>query len=548
MSLRRIFQSEPWSSSRRWLYSCTAQISSPPTAAAEQKPPLLVFSSRDCISRRSFTPSKLNYLNVRYSTKGCYFSSHALADHPVDAIVDVPLAQTGEGIVECELLKWFVEEGNQVEEFQPLCEVQSDKATIEITSRYKGQVSQILHVPGDIVKVIFLTVGETLLKMVVGASSISNQTCDLENLISVGSDTSDSDEEGSLFENTEAGRALSTPAVRNLAKQMGIDINEVCGTGKGGRILREDVLKYVSEKGNFKELPASLGATSAEQMASGGANGFGYQDKKLPLSSVVRIELHTSVSRDELHQHGCNGVVEFVAFLGISGRISRGFQRAMVNSMTLAASIPHFYFVEEINCDALMELKTLFQHENSDSEVKHTFLPVMIKALSMALSKYPMLNSCFSEELHEVTLKGSHNIGVAMATKNGLVVPNIKKVQSLSILEITKELSRLQQLALANKLSPGDISGGTITLSNIGSIGGKFGSPLINVPEVSIIAIGRIQKIPYFGDDGTTYPMSAMTVSIGADHRVLDGATIARFCNEWKLYIEKPELLMLHMR
>ncbi|KAK2989323.1 hypothetical protein RJ640_014782 [Escallonia rubra] len=489
MSLRRIFQKKPWSSGRRCLHSCTAQISSQPTAAAEQKPPLL--------------------LNVRYSTKGCYLSSHALADHPVDGIVDVPLAQTGEGIAECELLKWFVEEGDQVEEFQPLCEVQSDKATIEITSRYKGQVSQILHVPGDIVKVIFLTVGETLLKMVAGESSIPNQTYDLENSISVGSDTSDSDEEGSLLENTKAGRALSTPAVRNLAKQMGIDINEVCGTSKHGRILKEDVLKYVSEKGNFKELPASLGATSAEQMAGGGAYGFGYQDKKLPL---------------------------------------RGFQRAMVKSMTLAASIPHFYFVEEINCDALMELKTSFQNENSDSEVKHTFLPVMIKALSVALSKYPMLNSCFSEELHEVTLKGSHNIGVAMATKNGLVVPNIKKVQSLSILEITKELSRLQRLALANKLSPDDISGGTITLSNIGSIGGKFGSPLINVPEVSIIAIGRIQKIPYFGDDGTAYPVSVMTVNIGADHRVLDGATVARFCNEWKLYIEKPELLMLHMR
>ncbi|CAK9170056.1 unnamed protein product [Ilex paraguariensis] len=220
----------------------------------------------------------------------------------------------------------------------------------------------------------------------------------------------------------------------------------------------------------------------------------------------------------------------------------------MVKSMTLAAKIPHFHYVEEINCDALVGLKASFQNANSDPDVKHTFLPVLIKSLSLALSRHPLLNGSFNEELHEVTFKGSHNIGIAMATSYGLVVPNIKKVQSLSILEITKELSRLHQLASANKLTPDDISGGTITLSNIGAIGGKFGSPLVNLPEVAIIAIGRIQKVPHFADEGNVYPVSVMTVNIGADHRVLDGAAVARFCNEWKLFIEKPELLMLHMR
>ncbi|XP_073106561.1 lipoamide acyltransferase component of branched-chain alpha-keto acid dehydrogenase complex, mitochondrial-like [Elaeis guineensis] len=143
---------------------------------------------------------------------------------------------------------------------------------------------------------------------------------------------------------------------------------------------------------------------------------------------------------------------------------------------------------------------------------------------------------------------GCHNVGVAMATPNGLVVPNIKKVQSLSILEITKELSRLQQMASNNKLNSEDITGGTITISNIGAIGGKFGSPLLNLPEVAIIAIGRIQKLPRFDDDETVYPASVTNVTIGADHRVVDGATVARFCNEWKLLVEKPELLLLHMR
>ncbi|CAK9138963.1 unnamed protein product [Ilex paraguariensis] len=240
--------------------------------------------------------------------------------------------------------------------------------------------------------------------------------------------------------------------------------------------------------------------------------------------------------------------IAYLHEISLGGKTVGGFQRAMVKSMTLAAKIPHFHYVEEINCDALVGLKASFQNANSDPDVKHTFLPVLIKSLSLALSRHPLLNGSFNEELHEVTFKGSHNIGIAMATSYGLVVPNIKKVQSLSILEITKELSRLHQLASANKLTPDDISGGTITLSNIGAIGGKFGSPLVNLPEVAIIAIGRIQKVPHFADEGNVYPVSVMTVNIGADHRVLDGAAVARFCNEWKLFIEKPELLMLHMR
>ncbi|XP_076928435.1 lipoamide acyltransferase component of branched-chain alpha-keto acid dehydrogenase complex, mitochondrial-like [Bidens hawaiensis] len=226
----------------------------------------------------------------------------------------------------------------------------------------------------------------------------------------------------------------------------------------------------------------------------------------------------------------------------------RGYQRAMVKSMTAAASIPHFHFIEEIKCDELCTLKDVFQKQNSDPSVKFTFLPILIKSLSMALAKYPLLNSTFNLEKYEVNLKGSHNIGIAMATPVGLVVPNIKNVQSLSIFEITKELARLQTLAKENKLNPEDIRGGTITLSNIGSIGGKSGSPLINVPEVAITALGRTQKVACFDDDGNMYPVSSMTANIAADHRILDGATVAQFCNEWKRLIEKPELILLHTR
>uniref|UniRef100_A0ACD5W9D5 Uncharacterized protein n=1 Tax=Avena sativa TaxID=4498 RepID=A0ACD5W9D5_AVESA len=438
--------------------------------------------------------------------RGRWFASDA-SSAPVPAgevaeLVEVPLAQTGEGIAECELLRWFVTEGDQVDEFQQLCEVQSDKATIEITSRFKGTVHQIHFAPGDIVKV-----GETLLKMIVGDNQVvSHDSIASSSDISLGVDTT-----GPLGESNAPRGSLSTPAVRHLVKHYGLNINDIQGTGKDGRILKEDVLNYAASKGLCQEPLSDLEENIGQV--------------ELPVEGKPLLETHEDKTV-----------------------LLRGYQRTMVKSMTLAAKVPHFHYLEEIKCDALVELKELFQKENKDQYIKHTFLPFLIKSLSIALSKYPLLNSSFIEETNEVIFKGSHNIGVAMATEHGLVVPSIKKVQSLNILEITKELSRLHEMASNNRLSSKDITDGTITLSNIGAIGGKFGSPVLNLPEVAIIALGRIQKLPRFDDEGNVYPSSIINVTVGADHRVVDGATVARFCNEWKCMVEKPELLLLHMR
>uniref|UniRef100_A0A453AHW6 Dihydrolipoamide acetyltransferase component of pyruvate dehydrogenase complex n=1 Tax=Aegilops tauschii subsp. strangulata TaxID=200361 RepID=A0A453AHW6_AEGTS len=405
---------------------------------------------------------------VRWGSRSLASDASA-AREPSAELVEVPLAQTGEGIAECELLRWFVSEGDQVDEFQQLCEVQSDKATIEITSRFKGTVHQIQFAPGDIVKV-----GETLLKMIVnGSQVVPHDSLASSPDIPLGVDTSTSpSREG----NAPRG-SLSTPAVRHLVKQYGLSIDDIQGTGRDGRVLKEDVLNYAASKGLLQEAPSALEENVGQvELPEGGKpllDPHFYEDKSIPL---------------------------------------RGYQRAMVKSMSLAAKVPHFHYLEEINCDALVQLKASFQKENKDHDVKHTFLPFLIKSLSMALSKYPLLNSSFVEETNEVILKGFHNIGVAMATEQGLVVPTIKKVQSLSILEITKELSRLHEMALQNRLSTNDITGGTITLSNIGAIGGKFGSPVLNLPEVAIIALGRIQKLPRFDDEENVYPSSTINV------------------------------------
>lgn len=480
----------------------------PPAGPAAASPPLrllLLPLSPPRFAAAAASPARLFHAAAVRGRSRWLASDASAAREPSAELVEVPLAQTGEGIAECELLRWFVSEGDQVDEFQQLCEVQSDKATIEITSRFKGTVHQIQFAPGDIVKV-----GETLLKMIVnGSQVVPHDSLASSPDIPLEVDTSTSpSREG----NAPRG-SLSTPAVRHLVKRYGLNIDDIQGTGRDGRVLKEDVLNYASSKGLLQEPPsASEENVGKVELPEGGKpllDPHLYEDKRIPL---------------------------------------RGYQRAMVKSMSLAAKVPHFHYLEEINCDALVKLKASFQKENKDHDVKHTFLPFLIKSLSVALSKYPLLNSSFIEETNEVILKGSHNIGVAMATAQGLVVPSIKKVQSLSILEITKELSRLHEMALHNRLSTNDITGGTITLSNIGAIGGKFGSPVLNLPEVAIIALGRIQKLPRFDDDESVYPSSIINVTVGADHRVVDGATVARFCNEWKSLVEKPELLLLDTR
>lgn len=438
---------------------------------------------------------------------------------PTAGIVEVPLAQTGEGIAECELLQWFVQEGDSVEEFQRLCEVQSDKATIEITSRYKGKVSRVRFIPGDIIKV-----GETLLELSVDESH--SNTTQLEGVQVVSTDVESGETvltlSGSPKTRENRKSVLSTPAVRHIAKECGVNVEDIPGTGKDGRVMKEDVLKYVNDKESI-------------------------WDEISPISEATRsLEAEVMQSRSEVDSSLLKSTRQQI--LEDKSIPLRGFQRAMAKSMSIAAKVPHFHYLEEINVDSLAELKTAFQDATAAQGVKHTYLPFLIKSLSFALMEYPSMNSVFNEDAYEMICKGSHNIGVAMATTHGLVVPNIKNVQSLSIIEITHEVQRLVQGASNNKLTSEDVSGGTITISNIGAIGGKFGSPLLNVPEVAIIAIGRIQKLPRFSDDETVYPALVMNVTIGADHRVIDGAAVANFCNRWKALIENPEHLLLHLR
>lgn len=300
---------------------------------------------------------------------------------------------------------------------------------------------------------------------------------------------------------------LATPAVRRICKELNVEIHHVRGSGKDGRVLKEDVLKFVENGGNQ---PAAQTATPSAPAAAPVAG-----ETTVPLSFI---------------------------------------QAQMFKTMTRSLAIPHFLFNDAVHLDPLTtirkHLNKQLESDKSSSVKKLSYMPFFIKAMSLALNEYPLLNSRVSTEGDKPALinRPSHNIGIAMDTPAGLIVPNIKNVQNLSILEIAAELNRLQKAGSEGKLSPADLKGGTITLSNIGNIGGRVVSPVIVDSEVAILGVGKAQTIPAFDKDMKVVPKTEVGFSWSADHRVVDGATMARMATLMKSYVEAPETMLVKLR
>ena len=210
--------------------------------------------------------------------------------------------------------------------------------------------------------------------------------------------------------------------------------------------------------------------------------------------------------------------------------------------------IPHFGYDDEISMNALSELREVLKPIAEANNVKLSYMPLMIKAASMALQQYPILNSSLSPDESEIIYHGDHNIGVAMDTDKGLVVPNVKGVQNLTIFEVARELNRLQSEGSSGNVSANDLEGTTFTLSNIGAIGGTYMSPVIATPQVAIGAVGKIQTLPRFDSEGNVVAEKIMAVSWAGDHRIIDGATMANFSNSWKAMLEEPGTMLVNMK
>ena len=439
-----------------------------------------------------------------------------------------PLSDIGEGIAEVEVMRVFVKVGDTIDEFDPVFEVQSDKATVEITSRYAGVVKAVHYAEGDIVPT-----GSVLIDIETeggdDATAEEPAAAPKADAPSAPPAADAAATAGSVSAAGQAALTLAAPAVRRIAREHNVDLSLVPGTGKDGRVLKGDILAFVENGG---KAPAAAAAPKAAETARAPAAAAA-PAPAAPSASAVPERLPAPAG---------------FAAADVDEPL-RGLRRAMAKSMTAAWAVPHFGYCDEVEMDAAAALRAQLKPLAAERGVKFSFMPILLKAISIALLDAPGLNAWVNEDCSTLTLKGSHNIGVAMDTPRGLIVPNVKDVQARSLMEVASELTRLQALAAAGQLGEEDLRDGTFALSNIGAIGGTYASPVIMQPQVAIGAIGKTQRLPRYAADGETIvPTSIMRVSWSADHRVVDGATMARFSNRVKLLIENPTAMLSALR
>jgi 2-oxoisovalerate dehydrogenase E2 component (dihydrolipoyl transacylase) len=431
----------------------------------------------------------------------------------LDVVKPFLLADIGEGITECQLIQWFVQPGARVEHFDKLCEVQSDKASVEITSPFDGVIKKLYYEPDDMA-----VTGRPLVDIDMDGEEAEAEAEKLgEAEVSV-----EKDESAEAITRQEAGTglverrrngngkddfsSLATPAVRHLMKELNVVISDVQGTGRDGRVTKEDVHRFVSQKTQQQPEAESLSITTASTSQLGTAK----QDQKLPLTPV---------------------------------------QTQMFKIMTRSLNIPHFLY----SCSADMTSVTSTRKKLNAMKAseKLTHLPFIIKATSLALQQHPLLNSALDTsdpKKPSLTYRSSHNFGVAVDTPSGLLVPVLKDVQNLSIAQIAQQLRVLSEKARSGKLAPGDFSGASFTISNIGSVGGGVVAPIISEPQVAILGVGRSKVVPAFDENDQLVRKEELVLSWSADHRVVDGAECARCAEKVKSLLEEPTAMLLEMR
>ncbi|KAJ2823338.1 hypothetical protein GGI24_003704 [Coemansia furcata] len=483
---------------------------------------------------------------------GCQTRSELRGFHSTTStskIVAYKLADIGEGITECEIIQWFVKPGDKVSQFDKICEVASDKATVEITSRYDGIVKKLHYNDNDIA-----LVGKPIVDIELDEQSTDTETAQPQDATKEPAPPqapeASSEQPPRDFTGDRTNDVVyATPAVRRIAREHSIDLRFVEGTGKSGRILKEDVHRFV-ELGE----PSPTLHSSVKVAAASSIDGSITADEPQP----PFIQANTGATASSVSLASASAMVAGEDHTASLSPI----QRAMFKSMTESLSIPHFRFKDEIELDALMRAR---QNINDhllalgDAPVtKLSYMPFFIKAASLALAKYPILNARVVTDgtsPPSLLYRAAHNIGVAMDTPGGLLVPNIKHAQTKSLIDIAADLQRLVQKGKAGAISGADLKGGTFTLSNVGMIGGTYLSPVLVSSEVCIGALGKVQRLPRFETtvvDGVAVervvPKHILVASWSADHRVVDGATMARFATLYKQLLENPELMLANMR
>lgn len=431
----------------------------------------------------------------------------------------------GEGIHEGEIVKWFVKPGDKVQEDDVLCEIQNDKAVVEIPSPVEGTVLEVLVGEGTVA-----TVGQVL---------VTFDAPGYENLQFKGDEHADEPKQEEKPAAAPAPapevkqdaapqpvavavapqvdvdpnrRVVAMPSVRKYAREKGINIQLVPGTGNHGRILKSDIDAF-----------ASGGAAPAPQAVTDAPVATEQAKVEAPQAAAAIPQGEYPETREKM-----------------SG-IRKAIAKAMVNSKHTA---PHVTLMDEVDVTKLVAHRKKFKEVAAAKGIKLTFLPYIVKALTSALREFPALNTSLDDATSEIIHKHYYNIGIAADTEKGLLVPVVKDADRKSVFSISNEINELAGKARDGKLAPNEMKGASCTISNIGSAGGQWFTPVINHPEVAILGVGRIAEKPIVRN-GEIVAAPVLALSLSFDHRMIDGATAQNALNHIKRLLNDPELLLM---
>ncbi len=432
------------------------------------------------------------------------------------------LPDIGEGVVEGEIVRWLVKEGESLREDQPMVEIMTDKATVEIPSPRAGTVARRMYAEGD-----KCPVGKVLIVIEEGgaaaaaesgakapaaemAASAAGASAAGTTAASAGGKSASSAPGGAAGASTErdgngSSRAgiLATPATRKLARDRGVDLAHVIATGPAGRITAADVEQHARGNGARAATSPAMSLPAFVSVPAG-----------VPPGADVRIPLR-----------------------GLRKKIAEN----MARSKRTAA---HFTYVEEVDCTDLVSLREKANQRLGGQGIKLSYLPFIVKAVVGALKRYPQMNATFDEAAGEIVQRRSYHIGIAAATKDGLIVPVVRDADRRSIVGLAQEIERLALATKTGKASREELTGSTFTITSLGALAGVLATPIINVPEVAIMGVHKITKRPVVKDEGIV-ARDVMNLSISVDHRAVDGYDAALFMAEVKQSLETPGLLFL---
>lgn len=441
------------------------------------------------------------------------------------------LPAIGEGVVEGEIVRWLKQPGDRVAANEGLVEVMTDKATVEIPSPIDAVVERLVADEGYVAEVgeVIAIFGEAGAAVAASPPSVSTPTptsaAPPAGLAPAAvtappspapATTPDPVASAAAPRDPLTGKVLATPAARALAREHGIDLQQV--PGREGRITKADVL-------HAQQAPLAPAPVVAPAPAPAAPS---------PSVPAVAAPAVASPRRDL----GAIPADETIPFRGMRRRIAEGMVKAYSTAV-------HYTYVEQIDVTALVKVRNQARAAASEQGVKLSYLPFIIKAVLLGLKKFPIVNAVLDEEAAQIILKKRYSIGVATATDQGLMVPVVHDADRLSLLDIGREIARVSEAAREGRASREELTGSTFTITSLGNIGGVLATPILNYPEVGVLGVHAIRKTPIVDANDQIVVGHIMNLSVSLDHRVVDGFEGASFLQEVKRYLEDPTLLLL---